>query len=321
MKKIIISLIAALLLLSGAKLHAQMTYTIDTLKKKPGSNALIINAGVFADFDYNGAGSGYYGAYAHGRYKIGRFLQVGGTAAIPVTAAPVDKPDLKYLVLEGQAAFFFYDKLSTENHKFKLGHGREGGQEYNYSATLPVPQSMQLGVCGSVFNWTRPIMRGSKDSMIFESTNTATGNPHYQDGIYTNVNVTGFAAGLALSTNAKVKYRFNTYHNGHERKKIRRLNSSADVALEMLYAPAIRFRDNVDAGSGASRANYSISNLEKKHMGFRVRADIHRSIFSVRFEMGMRPGVNYFPGGDTGGKKFLKGAYYLIGLGFGIGAL
>ena len=63
-------------------------------------------------------------------------------------------------------------------------------------------------------------------------------------------------------------------------------------------AAAIRFRDNVDAGSGASRANYSISNLEKKHMGFRVRADIHRSIFSVRFEMGMRPGVNYFPGGE-----------------------
>ena len=278
-KSIIHSLSAAVIfafciVLFPGKAHAQLTYTVDTLKNKPRSNTLVVNIGAQADFDFNGAGSGYYGAYAHARYNIGRYLQVGGTFAMPVTAAPADKPDLKYLIMEGQAAFFFVDKLNTALHKFKLGHGTENHEAYNYSATLPVPQSMQIGISGAFFNWTRPIVRGPKDSMIFVSTNTATNNSHYQDNVYTNVNVTGFAAGFALSTNSKVKYRFNIDKYGKEKKKIRRLNSSADVAFELLYAPVIRFQNTINAGPENTVQNYSINSLEKKHMGFRVRAEI-----------------------------------------------
>jgi hypothetical protein len=310
--------------LTAQRYDESMSYTVDTLRNKPRSNKLMINAGVQGDADYNGAGSGYYGAYAHGRFNIGRFLQVGGTFVMPFTDAPKDRPDYKYSIMEAQAALFFSDKTEKEKHDFTLGHGSTKDGRVKFHAALPIPKSVQLGLCGGMFNWTRPFVRGQKDTAIFDAVNISDGRNVYKDNIYTNVSVTGFSAGFALSTNLKAKYRFNTVkmtsrgNIKHGKTTVRR-NTSVDLAMEFLFAPSVRFQENVNVVQNDTAQTYFISNLQKKHMGFRVRAEIRKSIFSVRFEMGVRPGVKYAMGGN--GNKTLSGAYYTLGLGIGIGAL
>jgi hypothetical protein len=321
---------AALGLLSCFSLQAQfnsdeMTYRVDTLKNKPRGNKLMVTAGAQGDMDYNGSGaSGYYGAYGHSRFNIGRFLQVGGTVVMPFTQAPADKPDLKYSVIEAGAVFFFTDKLEKENHKFTLGHGRSDKGGITFSATLPIPKSVQFGLCGGVYNWTRPFVRGQKDTMAFSATNVSDGKNNYRDNIYTNVSVSGISAGIALSTNIKAKYRFHTTKTTmrgkvKEGKAMGRRNMSADIAMEFLFAPSVRYQDQVTIRKNDTLQVYSISNINKQRMGFRVRAEVRKSIWSVRFEMGARPGVKYAMGGN--GNKALSGLYYTLGLGIGIGAM
>jgi hypothetical protein len=321
-----VSLVSCLPSVAQVMISDEMTYTVDTLKNKPWGNKLMVTAGVQGDMDYNGSGaSGYYGAYGHGRFNIGRFLQVGGTFVMPITEAPTDKPDLKYNVIEAGAVLFFSSKTEKENHKFKIGHGRSNKGAINFTANMPIPKSVQFGLCGGVFNWTRPFVRGQKDTMAFNATNVSDGKNNYHDNIYTNVSASGISAGLAISTNVKAKYRFHTtkvkMHGRGEKKgkATGRRNMSADIGLELLFAPSVRYEDQVKIMKNDTLQTYTISNIHKQRMGFRVRAEVRKSIWSVRFEMGARPGVKYAMGGN--GNKALSGLYYTIGLGIGIGAL
>jgi hypothetical protein len=315
------------------KAQADVTYSVDTLFNKPHGNKLMINLGAQADADANGAGSGYYGAYAHGRFNIGRFLQMGGTIAVPVTAAPTDKPDYKYFIMEAQGAFFFSDKKEMKSEKIVLTHSRKHAQgwndktagNYEHSAQLPIQQSTQLGICGGIFTWTRPILRGVKDTVLFNALNTATNSSLYKDNVYTNVTVSGISAGFAVSTNTKAKYRFHIHKveeggNKKESKLNVRRNMSVDMGLELLYAPVILFQNSTTVMAKGGPEQYDISKLKTKHVGFRVRAEMRKKIFSLRFEMGMRPGVDYSLAGNST-KTYLNGAYCLLGMGIGLGAL
>ena len=155
------------------------------------------------------------------------------------------------------------------------------------SPDLPVPNSSQMGVSATVFNWNRPFMRGAKDSTIFEATNTTTNSSLYNNNVYTNINVSGIAGGFVFSNNTKAKYRFNMVDERSSKKikKIRRVNVSSDIALEVLYAPSITFKSSTNLMASDMLQNYAISNVKVKHVGFRIRAEVRERIFSIRFEI------------------------------------
>ncbi len=302
--------------------NAQATFVVDTIFNRPNANKLMINLGAQADFSYNGAGSGYYGAYGHARLNFFKYLQAGITIVRPFTQIPSDKPDLKYSVTEFQGTLFFSDKSENEMTKVKVG----ASDGYEYSASFPTPKRVQWGVCGSLFNWTHPFMRSDKDSLTLEALNTTPtstlgtrvlSNP----GVYTNISTSGFSAGFQVSTNTRAKYRIRSTINGHESSKKTRKNSSVDISLEVLFAPSIRYTEKVSLMQKNGMQTYDISNVKKKHTGFRIRTEMRKGIFSIRNEIGVRPGVKYAMGGSSSSPKFLKGAYYLLGLGIGIGAL
>lgn len=319
MKKLIFTLSAITYLTVGL---AQDTFVVDTIFNRPKANKLMINLGAQADISYNGAGSGYYGAYGHARLNLTKFFQVGVTIARPFTTLPADKPDLKYSVFEAQAAIFFSDKSETENTTVKVSSS--GG--YDYSASFPTPKRVQWGVCGSLFNWTHPFIRDDKDSTTFEAvntspTNTISANASSNPGVYTNIMTSGFSAGFQVSTNTRAKYRVRSTVNGREHRKKVRKNSSVDISLEILFAPVIRASDNTNLQQKQGMQNYQISQVKTKHTGFRIRTEMRKGIFSIRNEIGMRPGVRYAMGGDASSPGIFRGAYYLLGLGIGIGAL
>jgi hypothetical protein len=319
MKKLIFMLSAISFITLG---QAQGTFEVDTIFNKPKANRLMINLGAQADFSHNGAGSGYYGAYGHARMNLTKFFQVGVTVVRPFTAPPADKPDLKYSVFEIQAAVFFSDKSQSETTKVKVA--TSGG--FSYSASFPTPKRTQWGVCGSLFNWTHPFIRDDKDSTTLEAvntspTNTISSNVASNPGVYTNITTSGFSAGFQVSTNTRAKYRVRSTVNGRDHSKKVRKNSSVDVSLEVLFAPVIRASDNTNLQQKQGMQNYQISHVKTKHTGFRIRTEMRKGIFSIRNEIGMRPGVKYAMGGDVSTPGFLRGAYYLLGLGIGIGAL
>lgn len=322
-------------------------YSVDTIFDKPHANRLMVIAGAQGD-------GSYYGAYARARINLGRLLQVGGIVAAPFTSAPSNRPDIKYSVIEGQAAFFFSDKMERDNRAFfikgqnlQIMQDMKTGKELKkpigskVEALMPVPKSVQLGFCGGFFNWTRPITRGAKDSGLFVAQNTVTGSKAFKENLYTNVNVTGFAAGFAMTTNAKAKYKFHVYEQEQVLEKVaeneyktlgqKPLKSrgskkglrdvSVDLALEFLMAPAIIVRGTSTLLEDGIPVEYTITDLKKKYMGGRVRADIRNKIWSLRMEIGTRPGASNNIPGSSETPKILRGAYYLLGVGFGIGAL
>jgi len=319
-------------------------YSLDTLFDKPHGNTIMVMAGFQGDADANGAGSGYYGVYGRARYNIGRFLQVSGMYANSVTT-PATQPDFKYSILEASGAFFFSDKMEKDNRAFKVKgkikeiktvfHSDRRVNSQNSAATmLAVPKAVQIGVCGGFFNWTRPLIRGPKDTLAFKATNELTGSHNYQSNVYTNVHVTGFSAGFAMTTNAKAKYKFHSYnteryHEGQTRsgEKVIKDNGfknglrdmSVDLALELLVG-GVTIQNTSTLVQNGKNVNYLITDAKTKNVGYRVRAELRSKIFSLRMEIGCRPGASYGVGGSKT-SSILNGAYYLLGVGFGIGAL
>lgn len=311
----VLGLIALSPVFFHATVNAQaLTYTVDTLLKKPKANRLMVNIG--GQFDADGSkGSGGGGIYLHSRYKLADILQFGGTVAMfPATNAT--KPDASYLIMDVYGAFYFKSEVKTANSNIKLGQGKIDGKQYKFSANIPTSQWQQTGVCAGVFNWTRPYFRSAGDTSNFKTftaTNKATGKIDYSDSAYTNVNVTGISFGLAVSTSSKSKYKFNTNYG----TKIRRVNTSIDAAIEVLFAPVIVAKDEVRFVKDGLTTTYTISDVKKKHFGFRIRAEVRQKIISMRMEMGLRPGVDF----TFGDKSFFNGAYLAMGFGIGIGAL
>jgi hypothetical protein len=177
------------------------------------------------------------------------------------------------------------------------------------------------GLSGGVFHWTRP------------------------NSISNIVTVSGVSFGLVASVNRKAKYRFHYREqesdveilglgryiqtpNGKIRKsgtKIGRTNISTDVGLEFLYAPVVLFdRPQYLVKSGNDTIGTMVD-IKAKHFGGRIRMEIRKGPISMRYEIGLRPGVKAKVGGAGGSDNFatrlMGGAYILIGFGFGIGLL
>jgi hypothetical protein len=186
---------------------------------------------------------------------------------------------------------------------------------------LDVPTFTLAGLSAGVFHWTRP------------------------NSISNVVNVSGVSFGLVASINRKAKYRFHYTEkendvqvlglgrytqtaNGKIRRtgtKIGRTNRSIDVGLEFLYAPVVLFDRPQYLVKSSNDTIGHMEDIKAKHFGGRIRMEIRKGPISMRYELGLRPGVKAKVGGSAGEDNFatrlMGGAYILIGFGFGLGLL
>lgn len=188
-------------------------------------------------------------------------------------------------------------------------------------AYLNVPKYSLAGLSGGVFHWTRP--------------NSISGV----------VNVAGISFGLVAISNKKAKYRFHyterendvevngvgkykvtkTDRTRKKGSKIGRTNTSTDFGLEFFYAPVVIFDRDQYVVKSATDTVGTLMDIKKKHWGGRIRLEVRKGPISLRYELGLRPGVKAKVGGIHGEDNFatrlMGGAYVLFGLGIGIGAL
>lgn len=335
-------------------------YTVDTIYLKPKSNRIGFNIGGQLDANGDGARRHNFGLYAFGRVNVSRFL-FSGLVAMPMPGVTYNSPDASsYNIQEATAVFCFGSErknkttptvstteIEREGTLFYTGgkckeiinvittttyvgaygtgyttrsssKGKKTGKVY---AELSVPKRSKVGLSAGVFNWARP--------------NNISGVVH----------ATGFSFGFVGYTNKKAKYKFNYQVKGNTctdlgngqynvvpngkvyktGKKTGKVNQTIDFGLEFLYAPNINFdipqyrvfTDDTDTLG-------HLEDIKKKHFGFRFRTEVRRGIFSMRYEVGLRPGVKYKIGGAAGEDNFatraMSGGYILMGFGIGIGA-
>ncbi|HEX7413913.1 MAG TPA: hypothetical protein VF411_07680 [Bacteroidia bacterium] len=184
---------------------------------------------------------------------------------------------------------------------------------------LEVPKYTVSGLSVGAFHWDRP--------------NSISGIAH----------VTGMSLGLVASINSKAKYRFHYTEKVNDVKilglgnyittptdkirktgtKIGKYNSTIDVGLELLYAPMVQFEQTQYFVKSATDTVGHLQDVKKKNFGFRIRSEIRKGPISMRFEVGLRPGVKAKVGGAAGEDNFatrmMGGAYVLFGVGIGLG--
>lgn len=193
--------------------------------------------------------------------------------------------------------------------------------KYKNTCWLNVPKHTTAGLSGGVFHWVRP------------------------NDISGVVNVTGISFGLVASVNQKAKYRFHYEERENDveilglgkynttktdrihRKgtKMGRVNSTVDVGLEFLFAPVVIFDNNQYMVKTANDTIGHLEDIKKKNFGGRIRMEIRKGPISMRYEIGLRPGVKAKIGGASGEDNFatrrMGGAYIIVGFGLGIGVL
>jgi len=188
-------------------------------------------------------------------------------------------------------------------------------------AYLMVPTYTVAGLSAGFFNWTRP--------------NSISGVTHVQ----------GISFGLVACINKKAKYRFHytekindvtilglgsytqtpTNKTGKTGTKIGRTNRSVDLGLEFLLGTSIKFDSTQYLVTTDTDPIGTYQDIKKKNFGFRIRMETRQGPISLRYELGIRPGVSARIGGSAGEDNFftrrMGGAYILFGVGFGIGLL
>lgn len=92
-----------------------------------------------------------------------------------------------------------------------------------------------------------------------------------------------------------------------------------------MFAPIVNLQYNQQYIIPLNDSIAQLKDIPIKHFGFRIRSEIRKGIFSIRSEMGLRPGVKTKAGGENGEDNFfttklLTGAYFVLGFGVGIGA-
>ena len=107
--------------------------------------------------------------------------------------------------------------------------------------------------------------------------------------------------------------------------KIARTNRSTDVGLEFLLGTSIKFDNTQYLVATDTDPVGTLQDIKKKNFGFRIRMETRMGPMSLRYELGIRPGVSARIGGSAGEDNFVTrrmgGAYILFGVGFGIGLL
>lgn len=189
------------------------------------------------------------------------------------------------------------------------------------TAYLNVPLYTRAGFSIGAFHWARP------------------------NNISKVSNAQGISFGFVATTNQKARYRFHyrvkendvdvnglgnydvratdrIYKRG---TKIGRVNSSIDFAMEFLYSPIVLLDKPQYLQKSQTDTTGKLVDIKKKNFGFRFRAEVRKGIVSMRYEVGLRPGVKARVGGidgeDNVATRLMGGAYVLVGLGIGIGAL
>ena len=303
---------------------------IDTIYCKPKSNRFVLNVGGQLDTHPDGTGSSQsVGVYAYARTYVWKFMFSGLVAMNPNTGYNVQEASAVWLFSGSKKAAVNTQAISATPVAWK--NGGKGGEWYlltttsgmtsttNWTTrrvksmtTVNVPTHNLAGLSASLIHWGRP--------------NNLSGN----------VDVTGFAFGLTAMNNTKAKYRFHYQDEENEvgrsddgkcivtptgkilKKDTKKdsVNSTVDFAMEGFYAPIIIFDHPIDTAYG---------DIKKKHGGFRFRIEMRRKIISMRYELGVRPGIKYKIAGDAGedniATRALKGGYMLFGVGIGIGML
>ena len=342
--------------------YRKVWWSVEPIYVKPRSNKFILNVG--AQLNISGDAKGNYGAYMYSRINVSRFIFSGLYAMMPntnysikegaivfcfkgksyrqkgmdydddkvainfktggsnkiISPGPVTYTSVSYQNAYGATTNYYSDdvayKVTTKTTKIE--NVKKKVKSY---ATLNVPKYTVTGLSLGVFDW-----RSNHDSA----------------GV---VDAKGFSFGIVSSINQKAKYRFKweerindvtvlgvgeykerpTDRIRRKGTKTGRVNSTIDVAMEFLYAPLVQFQYNQQFIVPKNDSIAQIKDIPKKYFGFRIRSEIRKGIFSIRNEIGLRPGVKTKAGGEKGEDNFFTtkvftGAYMIFGVGIGIGA-
>ncbi len=337
-------------------------WSVEPIYVKPRSNKIMVNIG--AQYNVSGDATGNAGAYLYSRINVSRFIFSGlfamnpemdysikeGTIVFCFKGKSNRKNGMDYddervainFKTGGSHKIISPGKVTYTNVSYQTAYGATTNYYSNDAvykvtttttkienvkkrvksyATLNVPKYTVSGLSLGVYDWKLH---------------------HDSAGI---VNVQGFSFGIVTSINQKAKYKFNweerindvtVYGVGDYKEtptgkirrkgsKIGRVNSTIDVVLEFLYAPIVNFQHNQQYITPLNDTIAQLKDIPKKYFGFRIRSEIRRGIFSIRNELGLRPGVKTKAGGEKGEDNFfttkvLTGAYLVFGLGIGIGA-
>ena len=335
----------------------EVFYTVDTVFSKPKSNRLMVNAGVQGEGARNFGGYGYGRIYV-GPCLVSAFVAMlplpgnnysiqeatgvlcfggasekkkGKATTVDYATVPMNfKTGGRHKIISAQDVTYTsvsYSSPHGPNNAYvtktttSITRKENVKKVFRSYANLDVPTYTKAGLSFGAYNWKRY-------------------NP--TAGIVTTQ---GFSFGLVAAINKKAKYRFHFKEHVNKveilglgrfietptdkiRKqgsRVSRVNSTYDVGLEFLYAPTMQFQNTMYLPFGAD-STASMINIPKKHFGFRIRMEIRQKLVSLRAEMGMRPGPKLRAGGARGEDNaftngFLRGAYVIFGVGFGIGAL
>lgn len=342
--------------------YRKVWWSVEPIYVKPNSNKIMLNLG--AQYYASGDAKANYGPYCYARVNVSRFIFSGLVSMMPNSDFSVKEGTVVFCFKgsgnrrngqtydDNKVAIAFRTggthkivspgKVTYTNVSYQTAYGATTNQyatdaAYKVTttttqtenvnkrvksyATLNVPKYTVTGLSLGVYDW-----RLNHDSA----------------GI---VNVQGFSFGLVTSINQKAKYKFSweerinevkildigeykEYPTGKIRRKgtrTGRVNSTIDVGIEFLMAPLVNLERDQQFIKTETDTIGGLKDIPKKYFGFRIRSDIRKGIFSLRYEIGLRPGVKTKAGGKNGEDNFFttkvfSGAYMAFGLGIGIGA-
>jgi hypothetical protein len=315
-------------------------YRVDTIYNKKNPYNLFVSAGVVAEGDLFGGASGF-GAYVRGRYMLARSIMVAANIIIsPNAILPANiSSKYDYHVVEARLSIPFKRSNEPVNVSKKLYTYTfsQGGNNYKrtYSANFPVMASTYQCFTASIGQSHRYYTQGFDSAARSFNIEDAGGNVVHKRATLGYSTMT-LSFGYTYSQGLKFKGRVYSNIEGSRRKKIVRSKSIIDMSAEILYGITVADKNiiGINDGSGVKYDDnlvnqYKITSagVNKSNLGFRFAADLKKSIFSIKMEMGSRPGITHDYKNGTArveNDKWVRGfsrAYLQMGVGIGIGAL
>lgn len=332
--------------------YRHVTATIDTISCNPKSNRVVLHAG--AQWDWNN-----YGPYFYGRINVSKFVLTGFVAMLPQTNYNVQEAVLVFCFggssqrkNDGKA------RVTTEDVGFEEVYFKTGGTDKIISARsfdrkteyhdYGTGADMIRHEWGTENVISKVKHRASVAVPKYTVAGLSLGAYHWQrnQGKAGIVDVMGLSFGLNAYINRKARYKFNYQEHVNDvevlgvgkftetptdsirRSGIKRgrTNRSVDIGMEFFYAPLVQFENPQERLYAENDSIGYLVDFKKKHGGFRFKFDIRYGYFSMRYELGFRPGVkNRMSSNPDAENNFLTrsmtGTYVTLGIGIGIGML